>query len=65
MKRIWVNKADSFNIAKKFDQDYYLNMSTAERLEVVQSLRESYLKMKRRLKNEGRERLRRVVKIVQ
>jgi len=65
MKRIWVNKAKSFEAAKKFDRDYYLKMNALERLETVQLLREWYFKIKKGLKNEDRERLRRVVKIIQ
>lgn len=65
MKKIWVNKADSFREAEKFDEDYYQAMSEIERLETVQFLREMHHKIKGDLKNEGRERLRRVIKIIQ
>ena len=65
MKRIWVNKAKSFKAARKFDRDYYLKMNALERLETVQLLREWYFKIKKGLKNEDRERLRRVIKIIQ
>ncbi len=37
MKReIWINKANSFDEAQKFDTAYYLNLSSAERVETVQ-----------------------------
>jgi len=65
MKRIWVNKAQSFKAAKEFDRDYYLKMNASERLETMQLLREWYFKIKKGLKNENRKRLRRVVKIIQ
>jgi len=62
MKKIWINKANSFKSAEKFDEYYYLNMSEAERLETMQYLREIFYKIK---KNENRKRLRRTVKIIQ
>lgn len=64
MPKIWVNKARSFEEAEKFDENYYLAMSQTERLETVQYLREMYYKMKGRLKYAGRERLRRIIKII-
>jgi intein/homing endonuclease len=65
MKKIWVNKTDSFKKAEKFDENYYLTMLERERLETMQFLREIYRKIKRRLKNESREGLRRVIRIIQ
>jgi len=65
MKKIWVNKVDSFDAAQEFDDDYYLSMSSKERLETVQFLREIYFKMKKGLDNEDRKRLRRVIKIIE
>lgn len=64
MKKIWVNKAKSFKDAEEFDIKYYLRMSKKERLETMQFLREIYYKIKG-LKNEGRKRLRRVIRIIQ
>lgn len=64
MKKIWINKAGSFNEVEKFNKDYYLAMSRIERLEIVQFLREIYYKFGRG-KNENRKRLRRFIKIVQ
>ena len=65
MKKIWVNKVDSFDAAQEFDDDYYLSMNSKERLETVQFLREIYFKMKKGLDNEDRKRLRRVIKIIE
>jgi len=65
MKKIWVHRLNSFKEKEKFDNNYYLNMDSIERLEIVQFLREGYFKIKGRLKNEGRKRLRRSVKIIQ
>jgi len=65
MKKIWVNKVDSFDAAQEFDDDYYLSMSSKERLETVQFLREIYFKMKKGFDNEDRKRLRRVIKIIE
>ncbi|MCP2518986.1 hypothetical protein NLD30_00895 [SCandidatus Aminicenantes bacterium Aminicenantia_JdfR_composite] len=67
MKKIWVNKIYSFEDAERFDENYYLNMTSTERLNIMQFLRESYfkiIKFEKDLKNESRERLRRVVKII-
>ncbi len=65
MKRIWVNKVDTFEAAQRFDELYYLSMSRIERLETMQFLREIYFKIKDGKKNESRKRLRRAVKIIQ
>ena len=64
MKKIWVNKIDTFEAAERFDESYYLSMSKTERLETVQFLRELYFKIKNSETNESRKRLRRVVKIL-
>ena len=66
MKKIWVNRASSFKKALGFDENYYFSMSQGKRLETMQLLRKLHYKMKRTLKNNGRrERLRRVIKIIQ
>lgn len=65
MKKIWVNKANSFKAAERFDNDYYLKMTSSERLETVQFLREEYFKIKKGLRNEDRKRLRRVFRIIE
>ncbi len=64
MEKVWVNKAASFADAEKFDEDYYFNLTSLERLETVQFLRESYYKIKKDLNNESRKGLRRVVKVI-
>ena len=63
MKKIWVNKANSFKEAEAFDSAYYMKMSKAERISTMQFLREEYRKIKAP-RNENRKRLRRVIKIV-
>jgi len=65
MKKIWVKRPSSHEEVKSFDKKYYSSMSRKERLEIVQFLREAYYKLGSMTKNEGRKRLRRVVKIVQ
>ena len=65
MKKIWVNKTESFRKASKFDLDYYLTMSGMERLKIVQFLREMHHKIKKGLDGESRKGLRRVIKIIQ
>lgn len=66
MKRIWAVKSNSFRASRRFDIDYYLSMSSSERLETVQFLREEVFKFKKNLKHEKRRKgLRRVIKTVQ
>lgn len=65
MKKMWIHKTDSFKKAKDFDEEYYFNMSSAERMDMVQFLREQCFKLKGRLKDEGRKGLRRYIKIIQ
>jgi hypothetical protein len=64
-KKIWINKSDSPEAAQEFDIEYYLSMSSEERLETVQFLREEYYKVKKGSKHEGRKRLRRDIKVIQ
>ncbi len=64
-KKIWINKSDSPGAAQEFDFEYYLSMSSEERLETVQLLREEYYKIKKGSKHESRERLRRDIKVIQ
>jgi hypothetical protein len=61
MKKIWINKANSFKKAQEFDLNYYLKMKPEDRLSIIQFLREEYFRMK----NEDRKRLRRVIKVIQ
>jgi hypothetical protein len=44
MKKIWVNRARSFEEAQDFDNAYYLSLSSSERVESVQVLREEFFK---------------------
>ena len=64
MKKIWINKAGSFNEAQNFDTDYYLSLSASERLETVQILREEYFKSKGLKFRDDRKRLRRFFRII-
>ncbi|MBC8473520.1 MAG: hypothetical protein H8D54_01765 [Candidatus Omnitrophica bacterium] len=64
MKKIWIHKSDSFEKAKDFEIKYYSDLSSSERIDMVQFLREQYFKLKGRLKDESREGLRRSIKIV-
>ena len=61
MKRIWINKANSFKEAEEFDRNYYAQMTPEERLSIVQELREMYFKF---AKVRSR-RLQRVIKIIE
>jgi len=65
MEKIWINKTDSFKSAEKFDEEYYLNMTSSERLEVMQYLREAYFNFRKAKKGENRKRLRGYIKIIQ
>jgi hypothetical protein len=64
MKKIWINKPKSYEEANEFDLEYYLNMTPEKRLEIVQFLRDEYIKMKGLSKSEIRKGLRRFLKIV-
>lgn len=61
MKKIWVNKAQTFEEADRFNKRYYSEMTVIERLETMQFLKEIYY----RIKNESRKGLRRVIKVIQ
>jgi len=65
MESIWVHRTNSFKKAEDFDKDYYLNMSSSKRLEIVQLLRKQYFKLKKQVTNGNRKRLRRSIKIIQ
>jgi hypothetical protein len=64
MKRVWVNKAGSFKEALDFDTAYYLGLSSEERVEGVQLLREEYFKSKGIEFCEDGKRLRRVFRVI-
>ncbi|MFA6549086.1 MAG: hypothetical protein WCT39_04060 [Candidatus Margulisiibacteriota bacterium] len=65
MKKLWIKKFSSFKEAEKADQQDYSNLSPAERLDIIQFLRESYFRAKGMFTHDGRSRLRRSVKILQ
>ena len=54
MKKIWVNKANSFKEAEEFDRRYYSQMGARERLETMQFLRETYDKFKKPGESHGK-----------
>ncbi len=64
MKKIWVNIAKSFKEAQDFDNAYYLSLSSAERVESVQFLREDYINCHGLKFREDGKRLRRVFRII-
>lgn len=65
MKKIWVHKTNSFKSAEGFDEEYYFNMNSTQRLEIMQFLRKIYFKFNKNRKNEGRKGLRRAIKVIQ
>lgn len=66
MRKIWVNKAQSFKEAEEFDHRYYRAMPRSQRLETIQWLRDLYWdKIVPRRNGKGRKGLRRVITIVQ
>jgi hypothetical protein len=64
MKKTWVNRANSFEEAQDFDNAYYLSLSSTERLEILQILREAYFKSKGLKFREDGKRLRRVLRVI-
>ena len=64
MRKIWINRAKSFEEAQDFDNMYYLNLSSVERVEIVQILREEYFKSHGLKFREDGKRLRRVFSII-
>jgi hypothetical protein len=64
MKKIWVNKATSFEEAQDFDNAYYLSLSSTERVENVQFLREEFFKFHGLKFREDGKRLRRVFRVI-
>ncbi len=65
MKKIWVHKTNSFKSAEEFDEEYYFNMNSMQRLETMQFLRKIYFKFNKDRENEGRKGLRRAIKVIQ
>ena len=64
MEKIWVNKAKSFEEAQNFDNAYYLSLSSTERVENVQFLREEFFKSHGLKFSEDGKRLRRVFRVI-
>ena len=64
MNKIWVNKARSFEEARYFDNAYYLSLSSSERVESIQILREEYFKSNGLEFREDGKRLRRVFRVI-
>ena len=64
MKKIWVNRARSFKEAQDFDIAYYASLSSTERLEIVQILREEFFKSNGLEFREDGKRLRRVFRVI-
>ena len=66
MRKIWVNKANSFSDAEKFERSYYSKMLPSEKLDTIQWLREEYFRShKMGGSDAGGKRLRRVLKIIE
>jgi hypothetical protein len=64
MKKIWVNRAKSFEEAQDFDNAYYLSLSSKDRVESVQILREEFFQSSGLEFREDGKRLRRVFRII-
>ena len=64
-RKIWMKKINSFSKENDDDLDYYLNMSSQERIELVQFLREQHLKINGLNTHESGKGLRRTIRIVQ
>jgi hypothetical protein len=62
--KIWFNKTNSFEEAREFDTAYYMNLSSAERLETIQILREAHFKSTGLVSYENGKRLRRVSRVI-
>jgi hypothetical protein len=58
-KEFWIKKVD-LKKADKEDKKYYRSLSSEERLDIVQELREQWIK----IKNEDRKRLQRILRII-
>ena len=64
MNEIWVNKAGSFDNARRFEKEYYKKFSASQRLETVQVLREAFFRSSGISFRGNRKRLRRVFEII-
>jgi hypothetical protein len=63
-KTVWLNKANSFKEAQKFDAAYYRRLSSKERVETIQLLRENHFKSTGMSIGKNGKRLQRVVRII-
>jgi hypothetical protein len=63
--KVWFNKTNSFEEAREFDTAYYLELSSVERLETIQILREAHFKSTGLASHENGKRLRRVFRIIE
>lgn len=59
-----MNKAASFDDARRFEKEYYKKFSASQRLETVQVLREAFFRSSGISFRGNRKRLRRVFKII-
>ena len=64
MKKNWVHRARSFGEAQDFDNAYYMSLSSMERVESVQILREEFFKVHSLRFREDGKRLRRVLRVI-
>ena len=64
MEKIWVKRLKDFEEKNESDLAYYLAMSPEERLDIVQFLRETHLKLLGDWGRASREGLRRSVKVI-
>lgn len=62
-QKVWVNKAESFADAERFDSEYYENQTPERRLDTMQLLREQYCKMNKKAGDAHRKGLRRFIKV--
>lgn len=62
--KIWLNKTNSFEEAREFDNAYYLDLSSAERIETVQIIREAHFRSTGIFSHENGKRLRRVFRVI-
>ena len=64
-RRIWSNKSKSYKEAAEFDRKYYLAMTSTERLETMQLLREMLFKFGKYRRGKNGKGLRRFIKTIQ
>ncbi len=62
-QNVWVNKAESFADAERFDSEYYENQTAERRLDTMQFLRDQYCKRNKKAGDAQRKGLRRFIKV--